>query len=36
MRTQQGRADNHPKQHSEAPVIQVDITYYTKQWVKQK
>ena len=23
-----GRADNHPKQHSKAPVIQVDITYY--------
>ena len=22
-----GRADNHPKQHSKAPVIQVDITY---------
>ena len=23
-----GRADNHPKQHSKSPVIQVDITYY--------
>ena len=23
-----GRADNHPKQHSKTPVIQVDITYY--------
>ena len=23
-----GRADNHPKQHSKSPAIQVDITYY--------
>ena len=23
-----GRADNHPKQHSQSPVIQVDINYY--------
>ena len=23
-----GRADNHPKQHSKSPVIQVDTTYY--------
>ena len=23
-----GRADNHPKQHSKTPVIQIDITYY--------